>query len=176
MNEHMSVDIYPMVKIEISKKQLLLQILFELKAVLKNAKDSAERAHKTATAKESIAENKYDTFGLEASYLAHGQSKRVAECEADLEAFKRLLEHNPLEEKNVLVGSLVLLIDELKVERYIFLGPAAGGLKLIYHKKEVVVVTPEAPIGKALLGRRVDDEIELSLGSQKKHYIIEQII
>ena len=39
--------------------------------------------------RESVAETKWDTFGLENSYLAHGQSVRVAECETDLAYFRK---------------------------------------------------------------------------------------
>ena len=165
-----------MLKADIDKQALVAQIQRELELLLQNAIDSAERALITATAKESIAENKYDTFGLEASYLAQGQSKRVAECEADLVVFQQLITRAAIQESRVTLGVLIFLMDELSQQKILFLAPVAGGMKLRFQNYDVVVVTPAAPIGKALVGRKVDDEIELSLGSQKKEYTIIQIV
>ena len=53
------------------------------------AKWAAKQAHDAAINEESVAENKYDTFGLEASYLAHGQSQRVLECQTDWQLFEK---------------------------------------------------------------------------------------
>ena len=51
---------------------------------------SARAAHAEATDEQSKAENKYDTRGLEASYLAHGQSRQAAETAEALEQFAAL--------------------------------------------------------------------------------------
>ena len=53
--------------------QLIKQINDELEVI----KKSAEIAHDDATHEESRAENKYDTRGLESSYLAGAQMERV---------------------------------------------------------------------------------------------------
>ncbi|MGS0681986.1 GreA/GreB family elongation factor [Shewanella sp. 125m-7] len=74
----------------LSINKLNTLILAALENAYASASAAASRAHETATGSESIAENKYDTFGLEASYLAHGQSMRAAQCRADIEAFRQL--------------------------------------------------------------------------------------
>ena len=51
---------------------------------------AAKASHAEATAEENRAENKYDTRGLEASYLATGQANKVLELEAAIEAFSDL--------------------------------------------------------------------------------------
>ncbi|MGO2356525.1 MAG: hypothetical protein ACTH58_17545 [Marinomonas foliarum] len=65
------------------KKKVYQAITDALLQRFETAKWAAKQAHDAETNEESVAENKYDTFGLEASYLAHGQSKRVLECEKD---------------------------------------------------------------------------------------------
>ena len=40
------------------------------------------------THEENIAENKYDTLGLEAAYLAQGQAQRVNECYLSIQQFE----------------------------------------------------------------------------------------
>ena len=60
-----------------NKTNVIKTIIALLEVQYQTAIDAAKEAHSTATDDETIAENKYDTFALEASYLAHGQSQRV---------------------------------------------------------------------------------------------------
>ena len=61
-------------------KQTVHQLILDkLKIDLDIAERAAQTAYETATHEENIAENKYDTLGLEASYLAAGQARRVEE-------------------------------------------------------------------------------------------------
>ena len=70
------------------KPALLAHIIQRLNADLQQAVQAAEAAHADATHEESVAENQYDTLGLEASYLAAGHSRRVLELrEALLQGF-----------------------------------------------------------------------------------------
>jgi hypothetical protein len=54
----------------------------------------------------------------------------------------------------------------------VFVGPDAGGMKVVQGETECVVVTPEAPLGRALLGKVCDDEIEVGQGGNCKAYTI----
>ncbi len=59
-------------------KFLLQQrVLKRLAEDLVQVEQAAREAHETATHEENIAENKYDTLGLEAAYLATGQARRA---------------------------------------------------------------------------------------------------
>ena len=53
------------------------QVLDRLAEDLLQTELAARAAHEAATHEENIAENKYDTLGLEAAYLATGQARRV---------------------------------------------------------------------------------------------------
>lgn len=57
------------------KQQLLVQISTRLQADLEVNMEAANEAREAAIHDESVPETQYDTIGLEASYLAHGQSK-----------------------------------------------------------------------------------------------------
>ena len=59
--------------------KFLLQhrVLERLAEDLLQVEQAVRAAHETATHEESIAENKYDTLGLEAAYLATGQARRA---------------------------------------------------------------------------------------------------
>ena len=66
------------------------QILAALSASLEMYTRSVREAHAGATDEQSKAENKYDTRGLEAGYLARGQSRQAAETEQNVEQFAKL--------------------------------------------------------------------------------------
>ena len=160
----------------INKALLLDHIITALESLYQDAFDAAMRAYDTATNDENEAENKYDTLGLEASYLAQGQSKRVIECEADLNAFKKLKINEPDANGTIISGSLIYLLEENNNILILFLGPAAGGLTVKFAHTSITIITPSAPLGRALLGRSVDDEIELKLGNIQKLYSVTNIL
>src|SRR4051812_31278987 len=60
---------------EMTKEELVKAIIAKLNHNLGILERAARAAHAEATHESSKAENKYDTRGLEASYLAGGQSR-----------------------------------------------------------------------------------------------------
>ncbi len=153
-----------------NKSHLIEHILLELEDVFQGAVAAAQRAYDTATDEENEAENKYDTLGLEASYLAHGQSKRVAQCEADLIAFKKLKIVDFTSGTSVATGALVKIEDDKGIEQFVFLSPVAGGLKINFENIEITLVTPSSPLGKVLSGCVEGDDIVVQLGDDKVFY------
>lgn len=159
-----------------NKQQIIIHIIQELEAIRLVAVNAVIQASETATHEENVAENKYDTLGLEAAYLAHGQAQRVKECDADLVAFKVLSLPDSVEKMAVSLGTLVIICDDNDTEQYLFIGPAAGGLKLQCNGRDITVITPSAPLGRALMGSRVDDEVELCIGDSKHTYEVISVI
>lgn len=153
-----------------NKSHLIGHILLELENVFQGAVAAAQRAYDTATDEENEAENKYDTLGLEASYLAHGQSKRVAQCEADLIVFKKLKTVDFTPNMPVATGAFVKVEDDSGTEQFVFLSPVAGGLKVSFENTEITLVTPSSPLGKALIRCVEGDHIEVQLGDDKVFY------
>jgi transcription elongation GreA/GreB family factor len=167
---------------EVNRARLLEQIINHLEDSLKLNIDAAEQAHETATHSENAAENRYDTLGLEAAYLAQGQSQRVVAGEVDIVSFKALrdLKHS----ESIAMGSLVALADVALADEgadegdrraLLFIGPAAGGLKLVIDQHEIVVITPSAPLGRALMGHFIHEEIEFSAAGKTSIFEITAI-
>ena len=156
-----------------NKKLLAETLLIALSDVHQSAVDAAKRAYDTATDNENVAENKYDTLALEAAYLAQGQSLRVEQCEADLIAFKEINIKTP--DTAVKVGALVLLIDEQDNERWLFFGPTAGGLKVLFEGQRIVVVTASSPLGHAIAGKQVGQEVSVNIAGNLITYEIVEI-
>ena len=87
------------------------QVLERLAEDLLQAEQAARAAHETATHEENIAENKYDTLGLEAAYLATGQA-RCAEAIRQAMAHWRQFRPSPYDaSKGIQLGALVCLVD-----------------------------------------------------------------
>ncbi|HDS1757638.1 MULTISPECIES: GreA/GreB family elongation factor [unclassified Pseudomonas] len=147
-----------------NKAALLTRIVEALETDMEVLRRAAQTAYETATAEENIAENKYDTLGLEASYLATGQARRTAEIRQALLIYQQLVLRHYDPVRGIQIGSLVILEDEAGAQRQVFLGPEAAGLKIGEGNALVTVITPRSPLGQQLIGKKVDDEV--SLGAQ----------
>lgn len=94
-------------------------------------------------------ENKYDTRGLEASYLAGAQAERAAELQRDLQVLANLPLRSFGPDDKVAATALVTIDRDGNKARY-FMMPVGGGARLTSPAGPVTVVTPHSPIGLAL--------------------------
>ena len=72
------------------KTALLDEIIKRVDADLREHIETARDSHAAATDPENIARSKYETTGLECSYLAGAQAKFSAQLETDLGKFQAL--------------------------------------------------------------------------------------
>lgn len=161
-----------------NKKEIHEAISEALLLRFKTAEVAALQAHQAATNEESVAENKYDTFGLEASYLAHGQSQRVLDCEKDWLLFDKKEPFLPSNDEAIRLWCAVELEATHSPEsavRYFFVSPCAGGLTVEVKGKIIYLVTPSSPVGKALIGKMIDEEVYLSQNGHQVAYEITSI-
>ncbi len=155
---------------EFDKQELHTAIISALQALVENAQNAVDRAYEAATHEESVAENQYDTLGLEASYLTEGQARRLAECTSDLAAFQALTPRILTETDAVSIGALIRVVDDNNQQQTFFLGPAAGGVKVRFNDCDIMIITPSAPLGKALLNSVAGDEIMVQIGNKETSY------
>ncbi|WP_439887200.1 GreA/GreB family elongation factor [Pseudomonas sp. MBLB4123] len=153
-----------------NKAQLQQLLLERLQADLASAERAALSAHEAATHEENIAENKYDTLGLEAAYLAAGQARRVEEIRQALSAWQRLTPRPYEAGQGIGLGTLVWLADAQDRVQCLLLGPDSAGLKLQWQDQEVLVISPRAPLGQRLLGSDVGDEVEVRVAGGLQHF------
>lgn len=133
---------------------------------------AAKTAHAAATHEECLPDNKYDTTGLEASYVAQGQANRAQEIRHSLESYRTLTLQAFDDTTPIRLTALVNVEADDGSCRHVFLGPAAGGLKLIDDDTEYIVITPDSPLGRALLGKLCDDEVCVGKGEGRKTFTI----
>ena len=128
---------------------------------------AAQFSRAEATHESSKAENKYDTRGLEASYLARGQSKQAAELEAAIAEFEKLPVKKFGADEPIGLGALVELENGGENSFY-FIGPRAGGTEMLHDKKEILVITPQSPLGEQLMGKKSGDRPQLNFSGAKQ--------
>ena len=150
-----------------NKRAIIKKITEKLAGELEVYFRAAHAARTEATHESSKAENKYDTRGLEASYLARGQSKQAAELEAAIAEFEKLAARPFAEGEAIGIGALVEL-EHGGEKTFYFLGPRAGGTEVIHDKREILVITPQSPLGEQLAGRKQGDEPQLNFGGAKQ--------
>lgn len=143
-----------------NKAAVLRKIVERLTSDLDLYLKAARAAHFEATHEQSRAENKYDTRGLEASYLARGQSRQAAELELAVQHFQALSGAAWSEAQPAEVGALVELRSRRDSQWYL-LGPRAGGTEVEVDGQEITVVTPQSPVGRQIVGHRKGDMVQL---------------
>ena len=151
---------------------LLSAIVDKLQLELSTAVAASAQARDSATHSENIAANKYDTLAVEAAYLAHGQSLRIAELKESIALYQHFQRPTFNARATVQLGALVCIEDDQEQQRRLLIGPAAGGLSIDSEQGPVLVITPSAPLGQALMGKRVDDEVDWQSNQRKESFSI----
>lgn len=158
------------------KTQLLQQVLAHLQADLDQAHQAALSAHETATHEENIAENKYDTLGLEAAYLASGQARRVEELRQTLITWRQLRPRPFDAAQGIALGALIQLVDAEDRQQWLLLGPPGASMKLQAGDHTIQVIGSAAPLGRLLLGKQPGDEISLQLAGRQQHFEVVEVL
>lgn len=151
----------------INKQTLIALIINELKQELNQAISAANEAHAAAVDDQSVAETQYDTLAIEASYLAEGQSRRVQELQTAINDYHELSLLNFNENSAIVLSALVQLSKDSLNHHWFFIGPASGGFRCSLSEQHITVITPQSPMGLALLDKYQDDDIEVMLGDKK---------
>ena len=150
------------------KPQLKRELLARLEEQLATARAAHAAATEGAISDEARPENDKDTRGLEQSYLARGHAQRVAELEAAIAVIEKMATERM---SKVAVGALVVVEEEGR-ERALYVAAHGGGLVLA---EQVTVVTPTSPMGRALLGKAIDEDCELVAGGAHRTLAIVEV-
>ena len=148
-----------------NKRAILKKIIAKLVGELEVYVRAAHFSRAEATHESNKAENKYDTRGLEASYLARGQSKQLADLEAAIVEFEKIGARKFGPGDTIAVGALLEVATGGESSFY-FIGPRAGGTEDIHDRQEIMVITPQSPLGEQLVGKKAGDQPQLKLGGE----------
>lgn len=144
-----------------NKPALRAAIVEQLRRELAAQVGAALLAREEAISEESRPDSKYDTHGQEAAYLAEGQARIAAEIEASLAHYAALPLPDFEPTDAIALGALIELGTESRSSAWYFLGPRAGGIELQWEDRKILVVTPQSPLGRQLLGHHAGETVRL---------------
>jgi len=142
-----------------NKAIIIQHIVDKLTADLSLYFKAASAARDEATHEQSKAENKYDTRGLEASYLARGQARQVAELEASIQQVRMMTQRAFSATDPIDLGAYVETERRGIVSAYL-LAPRAGGTEVTVEGQEVMVITQGDAVKIDLAGRTETHRIQ----------------
>jgi transcription elongation GreA/GreB family factor len=142
----------------VNKSVLRAQILLQLQSTLATQTAAAHLARDEAISEESKAESKYDTHGQEAAYLAEGQARLALEIQASIAFYQSFAPATFRPGERIATGALVELNSRGGASWY-FIGPKAGGLEVLLDGLTVLVLSPQSPLGRLLVGKRAGETL-----------------
>ena len=154
-----------------SKAALHAELCAHLRAELEAAVSAYKKTREAATHEEAKPENDKDTRALEQSYVARGQAARVLDLETVLAATEKMPLRAFREEDPIALGAIVVVVEN-DAEIVFFLAPGGGGHRI----ENVQVITPQSPMGRALLGKHVGDEPEVVIAGKKRSLEITEVV
>lgn len=154
-----------------NKKALIQYITRQISDELAAITQAAKNTYDIATHEDNKPENKYDTRGLEASYLAGAQAKRVSDMKEVLAIFENLPIKDFSSSSKIERTALVEVTHKEKVS-FVLIMPKGGGQSVTFEGQSVQVITGESPLGQALIGRQAGDAIEVQAGAILREYEI----
>lgn len=135
------------------KSEVAIALIAELRRRHQRLESAFVGAREGATGSENRAEHKYDTRGLEASYLAAGLAEQWEESHRDLLAVEGFEFRDFDFDDEVDLGALVE-VEQGGDLRWYLLAPAGGGIELSTADGEkITVLSPSSPLGRALSGQ-----------------------
>lgn len=142
-----------------NKADLREAILERLRAELAQQTAAAHLARDEAISEESRPENKYDTHSQEAAYLAEGQARMAQEIAQNIAHYSALSVPSFATDAAIALGAIVELSGG-KGSMWYFVGPRAGGIEVTVDGRDVLVITPQSPLGRELVGKHVGDSVK----------------
>jgi transcription elongation GreA/GreB family factor len=162
------------------KGDLVLQLRARLEALAREARHAgalaAEEAREGATSRERRVDS---LVALENGNLARAQVGRAQRAERELEAVDGFCPEPLAAGAPIGLGAVVEIeAEETGEGRTLFLAPVGAGLTLEGPggDGDFVVITPASPIGRALLGRRVGDVIDVTLRGEVREWVITWVV
>ena len=156
-------------------KNLLMQaIVARLSDSLEVLEKAAQASHIEATHESSKAESKYDTRGLEAAYLAGGQARQAKEILDAIKLYRSLPLRAFKADESIDLTAVVKLAVDGSSSMY-FIGPKSGGLEVTFEGEEIVVITPQSPLGQQLMGKTAGQRWTAKLGNTTVKYQVVEV-
>ena len=114
-----------------------------------------------------------DTTKSEMGRMADALQKSLSEYCRAVGILKKMGDLSSLAEADyVKIGSIVEVTDDNGKKDSYFILPVGGGTKIKNQGKIIVVITPQAPVAAALLGKKQGENIELKIGNSTRELTV----
>jgi transcription elongation GreA/GreB family factor len=156
------------------KKFLVEQLSERLRQASQVARKASQAAAEVAREGATPAEKREDArTALEFGGLAKGQKERADRMAAELSTLAIFHPQRFSAQTPISLGAIVEVEDE-SLGRIFFLAPAGAGIELNGPGGDgfLSVVTPVSPIGKAVLGRKVGDTVDVTIQNEPREWTI----
>lgn len=152
-----------------SKRVILAVIIEQIDGEIATMTRIAKEAAEAVSHEDNRAEGSKDMRSTEASYIARGQAERAMELERSRTRLGSL-ELKTFQKTSSIESTALVQLRHQRQSAWYFLLPAGGGRRVSYADQTVHTVTPTSPLGSALLGLGVGDEVEVPTPGAAKTY------
>ncbi|MFK7825877.1 MAG: hypothetical protein AB8G05_17120 [Oligoflexales bacterium] len=152
------------------KIQLLGLIIKSLETEFAAIIKSAESAYQGATHEDAVSKSKYETHGLELSYLAGSQFERARVLKQQIMSLSNKV-FKTFKNSDEIAAEALVTMQASENRKYHYLVYSLGaGLKLDLLGKTIQVISPQSAIGNELIGAFLDDDIFIERGNKVEEW------
>ncbi|MBI5147883.1 MAG: GreA/GreB family elongation factor [Parcubacteria group bacterium] len=159
-----------------TKQKLLQNVIEKLRQEIKSAEQSFTATKNAAIEAPGAMQSHSDTTKFQMSQLAEEIQRSIYEKSLALSTLQNMIHQNfsPDSEK-VEIGSLIETLNEDGKREFYFILPVGSGIKIVDNDKTISVITPQAPLAVALIGKREKEVIKLQIGHRQRELMIAHI-
>lgn len=158
------------------KQDLVEQLITRLRAAASAALSASEGTAQEAKDGATPAEKREDARAAhQASTLGKAHSRRAQQAIAEIDALGTFRPGRLASKAPIALGAVVEIEDTETAEgRTFFLAPVGAGVTLTGPGGDgyLSVVTPSSPVGRAVLGRKVGDVVDVTVEREVREWTI----
>ncbi len=150
--------------------QLSARIRETVEVARREGAAAAVEAREGASPDEKRADGR---VALENANLARAQNKRAERAQDELLALDGFVPQKLAGSAKVALGA-VIEVEDGNEGRTLFLAPAGAGIELTFPDGDgfLTVVTPVSPLGRAVIGRKVGDTVEIVVQGEPREWTV----
>lgn len=158
----------------VNKTHLKERLITMIKADIEKQRQSFESARQASIDAPGRMQSRYDTTGIESAWVADGLARALREKESNLKCLEAFQYTETATYAKI--GSIVkLLPSDSPDHEYFFILPVLSGCELHENGTTITTISQETPLGRALIGKKVGEKIEVNF-PMRRIITVEELI
>jgi transcription elongation GreA/GreB family factor len=157
-----------------TKNDIREAVVQKLRRDVQNLTEGLQRARQEVIDSPGRMQTRYDSSRTELAWVADGLAKRLDEAQRALRNMEAIRLDVP--RSHVEVGALAMVADgdvpAVAHANFYMLVPNGGGMEVSVDGARITVISPESPLGRALLGASAGSVVMIRLGSEKRRLMV----